>query len=311
MQNDAAPELLQVLRGLALNRQPGWNFPGKFLELSFDELGAASARLSMAPGPHCNDRDGQVNLGALAVLADIGMAAGMRQQVGMGTRMATVAMSLQLTGAPAPGPLESRGEFDGFIAQAAGKQGLARSRIYAGRTLVATCTGSFMALGNRDATAPLPTRRRGEGPPVMPLAVDELNDDERDVYGRALRALDAANGASFIDRFWGFEPQPRKDGAACDFPNALHVGNRVGHTQGGLTFALAAKTAAVALGGEWRLVGISAWYVSPGTGPMLRAESTTLHQGSLTAVVRSRVTGEGGRLVLEAVTHHARTNTAD
>lgn len=79
MEEPPAVELRQVLKGLALNRRPGWNFPGNFFELSFDEVGPDSARLSIEPGVHCLDADTQMNLGALAVLADIGMAAGMRQ----------------------------------------------------------------------------------------------------------------------------------------------------------------------------------------------------------------------------------------
>jgi uncharacterized protein (TIGR00369 family) len=93
---------------------------------------------------------------------------------------------------------------------------------------------------------------------------------------------------------------------AREFANGLHVGNRVGHTQGGLTFALAATAAGVALDPEWHLVGISAWYVSPGTGATLRAEASVVHQGSLTAVVRTRVADPEGRTVLEAVTNHSR-----
>lgn len=298
--------LRQVLKGLALNREPGWNFPGNFLELSFDEVGADSARLSIEPGPHCLDRDGQVSLGAVGVLADIGMAAGMRQQVGLATRMATVAMSLQFTGAPRKGRLEVRGRLDGFFEGAKGRQGLARAEIRAGDSLVCTASGSFVALGNREGTAPLPMRKRGVDAAATPLTVAELNDEERVVYERARKAMEPGSKASFIERFWGFMPERHTRGATSDFANGLHVGNRVGHTQGGLTFALAATTAIAALDPEWRLVGISAWYVSPGTGPALRAEASIVHEGSLTAVVRTRVSDPEGRAVLEAMTNHSR-----
>ena len=299
------PELRQVLRGLALNRTPGWNFPGNFLDLSFDEVGADSARLSIEPGPHCLDAAGEVSLGALAVLADIGLAAGMRHQVGLDTRMATVTMSLQLTGARREGRLESSGRFEGFIDGIAGRQGLARSEIRAGGTLVATAGGSFMALGNREGTPPLPMRRRGVDGVPQPLAAAELRADEVPVYERALAALERGPG-SFIERFWGHLPRASGRGAECDFENGLHVGNRVGHTQGGLTFALAGVTGAAALGPAWRLTGISAWYVSPGTGARLRALAEVVHEGRLTAVCRARVQDEEGRAVLEAMTQHSR-----
>lgn len=299
-------ELRQVLKGLALNRQPGWNFPGNFLELSFDEVCPDRARLSIEPGPHCQDPDGQLNLGALGVLADIGMAAGMRQQVGLATRMATIAMTIQFTGVPRKGRLEAFGRFDGFFTGTADKQGLARAEIRAGEALVCTASASFMALGNREGTAPLPMRRRAFDAEVPPLRTGELSEEERVVYARAQKALEPDTETSFIERFWGFLPQRNERGASCDFVNGLHVGNRVGHTQGGLTFALAATTAIGALGREWHLVGVSAWYVSPGTGPALRAEASIVHQGSLTAVVRGRVSDPEGRTVLEAMTQHSR-----
>lgn len=304
---DSSPaEIRQVLKGLALNRQPGWNFPGNFLELSFDAVTVDGARLSIEPGPHCEDRDGQVNLGALSILADIGMAASMRAAVGLATRMATVAMSLQFTGAPRNGKLEAVGRFDGFFPGTTGKQGLARAEIRAGESLVCSASGSFMALGNREGTAPLPMRRRGFDADVAPLRAAELNEEERAVLGRAEQAIEPHAKSSFIERFWGLLPQRHGSGAVCDFANGLHVGNRVGHTQGGVTVALAATTAIAALDAGWRLLGISAWYVSPGTGSALRAEANIVHQGSLTAVVHARVCDPGGRTVLEAMTHHSR-----
>ena len=306
---DPSPQLQQVLRGLALNRVPGWNFPGNFLDLSFDEVGRDSARLSLEPGPHCLDRDGQVSLGALAVLADIGLAAGMRERVGLDTRMATVAMAMQLTGAPRTGRIESSGRFDGFVDAVAGRQGMARSELHASGRLIATASGSFMALGNREGTAPLPMRRRGVDAAASPLSPDELVDEERVVYERALAAMRGGDDASFIERFWNYLPRATAEGAECDFPNGLHAGNRVGHTQGGLTFALAAVTGARALGPEWRLSGICAWYVSPGTGPALRAIASVVHEGRLTAVARARIVDSEGRTVLEAMTQHSRLAT--
>jgi acyl-coenzyme A thioesterase PaaI-like protein len=299
------PELRQVLLGLALNRTPGWNFPGNFLDLSFDEIGADAARLSLEPGPHCIDAGGEVSLGALGVLADIGLAAGMRHQVGLDTRMATVNMALQLTGAPRVGRLESFGRFDGFIDAASGRQGLARSEIRAGGRLIATATGTFMALGNREGTAPLPMRRRGMEAATQPLRPSELAPEEMPVYERAVAAMQGSPG-SFIDRFWGYLPRANGSRAECEFANGLHVGNRVGHTQGGLTFALAGVTGAAALSAAWRLTGISAWYVSPGTGATLRAIAEVVHEGRLTAVCRSRVVDGDGRTVLEAMTQHSR-----
>lgn len=165
-----------------------------------------------------------------------------------------------------------------------------------------------MALGNREGSAPLPMRRR-DAVKVEPLRESELNEEERAVFARAQAAMREGEGGSFIERFWGLLPR-REEGAPvdarCDFPNGMHVGNRVGHAQGGLTFALASTTAIAALGRDWQLVGTSAWYLAPGTGAMLRAQANVVHRGSLTAVVRSRILDGQGRTVLEALTQHSR-----
>lgn len=242
-----------------------------------------------------------MTLGALGLLADVGMAASMRHEVGAAMRLATVSMAVQLTNAPRRGRLDSTGQFDGFMQGTSGRQGLTRAQIRAGGDLVATVSGTFMAIDQ--GTAPLRMRRRGD-PDVAPLEPADLTDEERPVYERACQSLHG-DGA-FIERFWGLTPQRGEGSAACEFTNGLHVGNRVGHTQGGLTFALAAATGHAALGREWRLAGVSAWYVSPGTGPLLRAEASVVHAGRLTAVARSRVTDAEGRTVLEAITQHSR-----
>ena len=55
--------------------------------------------------------------------------------------------------------------------------------------------------------------------------------------------------------------------------NGPHIGNRVGHVQGGLTLTFAQATARAALPQDWLLNGITAGYVSPGEGKRL-----TYHQ---------------------------------
>lgn len=306
MAHSPRSERLQVLQGLALNRTPGWNFPGNFIELSFDEVAPEAARVSVEPGPHVLDRDGQLSLGAVGIAADVAMAVAMRGQVGLDARMATVAMALQFTTAPRRGRLEAASRFDGFVEGLQSRQGLARAEITCGGALLATGSATFVSFGNRDATAPLPMRRRGAEPAPAPLAPEDLTEPEREVVARADRALRGRGPASFIERFWGLQPRRTAAGATCTFANGLHVGNRVGHTQGGLTFALGALTGQAAMGDEWHLVGASAWFTSPGTGEKLVARARPVHQGSMTAVVETRVCERDGRTVLRAVTHHAR-----
>jgi len=305
-ESGGAAELRQVLHALALARIPGWNFPGHFLGLSFDEVSDDESLLSLEPGPHCVARNGEQSLGAIAVLADVALAACMRRRIGLATRMATVAMSLQFTGVRPEGRLEARGCFDGFLAGAKGRQGMMRLEVRAGGRLVCTGSGSFMALGTPPGAAPLPMFPRHEQQAVEPLVPAQLRDDEQRVYQRALDAVADSGADSFFDRFVGLIARHHAGGASCEFDNGLHVGNRVGHTQGGLTWALAMITAAAALEGSWRLAGASAGYIAPGTGPKLFAEAQVLHEGGLTAVVRARVLDSAGRTVLELLSNYSR-----
>jgi acyl-coenzyme A thioesterase PaaI-like protein len=294
----------RVLRAIALQRTPGFNFPGHFLQLAFERVGAETADLSLDTAPWSADRNGQMNLGPLALLADIALASSFRGAVGPGARVATVTMNLQLTGAPRMGRLHATTAFDGFIAARAERQGLAHGEIRHGRELIATMQGSFMAIGKPDATAPHPMPKRGEN---AEATIDEslLHEPERAVMRHARESL-ASDGASFIERFWGYLPRATKRGASCKAWNGPHVGNRVGHAQGGFTFGLAATTAMAALPESWSLVGASAWYVGPGIGQWLTARATIVHRGTLTAVVRTRIEDEAKRGVLEVTSSHAR-----
>jgi acyl-coenzyme A thioesterase PaaI-like protein len=248
-----------------------------------------------------------MSLAALAVLADVSMAASMRMDVGASMRMATVAMAIQFTGARLSGPLSAQARVDSYLHGAASRTGLTRAEIRGAGELVGTASGSFIAIPGQ-ATAPLPMEKREAHRGIVPLTVGDLNESELSVWARAQFALGQPD-RSFIEHFWGLLPERGGNGASCDFTNGVQVGNRVGHTQGGITFALAAVTAAATLGDEWLLSNASAWYIRPGVGPTLRAESIFLHQGRLTSVVRSTVADSSGRLVLEMVSTHSKKST--
>ena len=89
----------QVMRGIALNREPGYHFAGNFLDLSYDHVGTDYTALSVDVAPHCAEADGQLNLSGFAILADLVMAAAVRAGLPPHTRLATVTMNLQFTGA--------------------------------------------------------------------------------------------------------------------------------------------------------------------------------------------------------------------
>ena len=293
----------RVLRGIALNRQPGFHFPGNFLDISYDRVARNVSQLSIEPGAWCTAADGQVDLGSLAILADLALGACIRAQLSRERRLATVSMHLQFTGAPARGRLRAGAEFQGFFREAAGTLGMSRVAVAGAAGSVCYGTGSFMALAQPHGVVlhPVPLRTQKSPEPRLVLEAD-LDAAEKEILRRADDAL-AAEG-SFVENFWGFHPERKKSGAESSLRNGLHIGNRVGHAQGGIQVALAASTAAAALAGNWKLSGISAWYISPGDGKSLRASSKVIHQGRLTAVVRTQLSGKGRRRVLEVVTTH-------
>ena len=286
----------RVLRGLALNRQPGFHFPGNFLDVSFDRIGRDGSRLSIDPGPWCAEADGQADLCSLAILADLALASCIRARLSRETRLATVSMNLQFTGAPRVGRLTAAGEFQGFFSSGAGRLGMSRVTVAGKSGQICYGTSSFMALAPpRNVTLhPVPLRDR-KSPRPLRLDEKDLSVEERKILGLADAAL--AGGRPFIRNFW--------TGAGKHIlKNGLHVGNRVGHAQGGIMVALAAASAGAALPTNWVLSGISAWFISPGEGATLRATSRVNHHGRLTAVVRTQITGKNRRRVLEVVTTH-------
>jgi len=284
----------RVLRGIALNRAPGLHFPGNFLDVSFDRVSRGGARLSLDPGPWCTDAAGDTDLSALAMLADLALGASIRAQLSREARIATVSFSLQFTGLRPRGRLDARAEFQGFFDKGAGRLGLSRVSVAGAHGQVCYGTGSFMALQPPKGVTlhPVPLRKKTSRGPVL-LEEKNIYGEEKEILARADEAL--AAGGNFIGKFWG---------GAGVLENGLHAGNRVGHAQGGILIAMAANDAAAGLPAGWRLSAVSAHYVSPGEGRTLRARSSIVHHGRLTAVVRTQVIGPGRRQVLEVVSTH-------
>lgn len=126
-----------------------------------------------------------------------------------------------------------------------------------------------------------------------------------------LRAYDKAlagtkPGASFIQQFWG--GSATRHGTAVASRHLLigpHIGNRVGHVQGGIVLGMAAATACDLAPGTMNLSNVSAWYISPGRGKSLTVRSRFVHAGRTIATVRTQVRTSDRQLVLEAVTLHS------
>ncbi|MCW5574863.1 MAG: hypothetical protein KIT13_02095 [Burkholderiales bacterium] len=302
----------QILRGIALNREPGYHFAGNFLDLSYDHVGTDYTALSVDVAPHCRAADGQLSLSGFAILVDLAMAGAVRAGLDPKTRLATVTMNLQFTGVPATGRLHARGGMHGFIEGAAGRQGVSTVAVRNDAGLVCNGSATFMVLKPPKGVElhPVPHRRRGENPaPDIPGG--RLRPDEKKVLAVADLSLAhvRARGGTFIQHFWGVEAKHAPGAAQATVKNGPHIGNRVGHVQGGILLGLAAETAVAALTPHWQLTALSAWYISPGEGRSLRIRSKVVHHGRLVAVVRTEVTGKGRdggrRKVFELMTTHA------
>lgn len=297
----------RILRALALNRTPGYHFAGNFLDFSFDLVTEAEVRMTMDVGPHVAELNGNVNYSALAVFADIAMAANVRAGHQPSTRLATVQMNLQFTGAPMKGRLAIVSLMQGYVEGITSKQAALKATITANGKPVCFAYGTFMVLDPPKGVALYNMALRKESdPPVAPLAEAELKRDERKVLALADHALAATrNGSAFIQDFWAVNTHALNKGAAGVFKNGPHVGNRVGHLQGGITMGLCIATAQAALPPTWTLSAVTSWYISPGEGRTLKARSRIVHHGRLTSVVRTEVLGKNKRRVMESITTHA------
>ena len=294
----------RVLTALALNRTPGLHFSGNFLGVQYHDITPQDVTVSLDHGAHCEDFEGHTNLAVVALLADVAAASVVRANLTPAQRLATVSLHLQFTGAPLSGPLVARSKFDGFFNGARGRQGLSGVSLDAGGHRALFGSGAFMVLNPPPGVTMHPITSAVHAG-TLPLTEHELNAAERALLVRSEAALAKSGSArGFLRELWAMQPQTTASGAQCRVDNGPHIGNRVGHMQGGLQIGLAAITASAVLPAHWLLSAISAWFISPGEGRSLRATSRVVHHGGHTAVVRTVISGKGRRRVLEAVTTH-------
>lgn len=296
----------RVLVGLALERTPGFNYSGNLLGVRFPLTTPREVRVAMDSGAWCEDERGQVDIAAVSLMADVSMGCVVRANLTPSQRLATVSLTLQFTGAPLTGEISGCGEFENFVDGVDSRQGLCRTTVYAGGKPAIHGHGAFMVMQPPPGRSMHPiVDALHDG--VAPLAEDQLEAHEQAVLARAEAAMKAAGGErGFLKHFWGMLPWSTTDGARCRTANGAHLGNRVGHMQGGLQVGMAIVTAAAALPAEWAISGVSAWFLAPGEGDHIEANARIEHRGRNTAVVRTVITGKGGRRVLEAMSTHLR-----
>ena len=296
----------RVLVGLALDRTPGFNYSGNLLGVRFPLTSPREVEVTMDGGAWCEDERGAIDIAAVALMADVSMGCVVRANLTPSQRLATVSLTLQFTGVPLCGEISGRGEFENFVDGVDSRQGLCRTTVFANGAPALYGQGAFMVMQPPPGRSMFPiVDAVHEG--VAPLDEQALEAHERELLARAEAAIAAAGGGrGFLKHFWGMLPWSTADGARCRTANGAHLGNRVGHMQGGLQIGMAIVTAAAALPAEWAVSGISAWFLSPGEGEHIEANAHIEHRGRNTAVVRTIISGKGGRRVLEAMTTHMR-----
>ena len=303
MENRAAIRA-RVLAAIAANRAPGFHFPGYFLDVRWSAVAPERSHLTLTDVPWLRDHDGNIDLLALTVLADIALGTAARAEDRTGERLSTVHLQMQFTGVPSRGDVAADACLLGHAVGTALEQRLTAATLYAQDRPVCRASGEFVRLATPDGVAlgPLPWQSRSSET-TAPANEATLNHVERDI----VRACDEhlavpAHGERFLRRFWLGRAHGITD-ADYRIATGVHVGNRVGHVQGGILVGIAAIAASEVAPPGTGLSNISAWFVSPGQGA-LAASAQVLHAGRNTAVVRSLLRGDDGRTVLEAVTQH-------
>jgi len=296
----------RALQALARNRNPGYHFGGHFLDLQCRRFEAGEAVFELEPGPHCVDLDGTMNLGALLLFADMTLSASTRLHVDPTARTATLVLRIEFTGALALGLLRAESKSDGFSPHTALAQAACTGTIRAAGAEVARMSGIWVAPPALEGRAlnPLPWERKHAAiaPALAPAQLDPL---EKNVMRRVRQALRDAPHGGFLRNLWQPAVRHTPCGAVSRLAVGMHVGNRVGHVQGGLLLYAALATAIGAVPHHPLLTAASAWFISPGQGKALRSRSTVLQKGRNVAVVRTEVFATGGKRVLETVSNHA------
>ena len=308
------PIMKHVRHALALNRTPGLHFGGNFFGLIFAEVNPTNSILHVEPQAYSCDKDGQMNVAAFAMVADMGLATGIRSKLDRSTRLATVSLSLQLTGVQRKGRITASSQSNGFLHDTLGKQGLSQTTVTAGGELLAYGTGAFMVLPAPPGVVLNPIPWIDQAPPKdLDVDLDSLSKDEKWILEHTEHSLQKSisRGDDFINHFLGFHPHASDRSAYGELVNGPHISNRVGHVQGGITLGLAMTTANAALSEQWLLTGVTASYISPGEGATISARSTVVHRGRMTAVVKTEVLSSNGRQVLDVMTTHARRSTSE
>lgn len=300
------PGAQRVLQALHAARVPGWMFPAHFLDVFFSaEVSSQGACAQMQIGPHCLSGGGTVSKAAVALLADVTMAAAVRGYAGRNVRIATMSMRLSFAALPAEGTLSSAARVRMMSANLALPTAVVTVEITdAQGQLCSSGEATFAVLENRSGVAahPLPTCSTLTGS----LRCEALTEDESQILARA-QACEAASAddRSFLEQFWSLLPAPDKHvctAGATSWPVAVsgYNSNRVGHLQGGVLMGLLSSACVCAVGQGLELVDISVQYQAPVQGDLVQLKASPARVGRNAAFVHACVESADGRVLVSA-----------
>lgn len=296
-----------VLRSLSSNRAPGMHFPGYFLRFTKQRYETGAVEFTVEPGPHCANAQGEMNRAALLFSADMMLAAANRVHINPNVRTATLMLRVDFTGAPARGTLIASGSGTGFAPRTALPESSSQGVMICEGREVMRCSGVWVSppapKGMTMYGLPWEGGENGDDRPL--LKKNELEAAEQDVLRRVARAIREARNGDLLDALWNPVVKRMPYGALGKLPVGMHLGNRVGHVQGGLLMSAALVSAEAAVPEHPILTGASAWYISPGQGKAVTTRSTILQSGRNIAVVRTELFNADKRRVLEVVSNHA------
>jgi acyl-coenzyme A thioesterase PaaI-like protein len=282
-------ESAYALKSVARTRAFGMHFFGHFLGISTTSSDGkeATLHLGMPFGggdmPGGEESNWMTSPTALATLADLGLSAAIRKELGPNHRLGTVTLGIHLVDTLVRGPVTALST--PRWGSAAEGHGYARSDLYgASGQLVGIAEGWFVVLPVPDGVKLPPPLWEGLDLPAVPqLSPEDLNSDESSCVSAAARAIrrSVSKGTplaeELLDIKWsGEEGADLVKGETRLGPE--HA-NRVGHVQGGATYGAAAAAAARVAGPGTRLVDGRLQYLTPAEGPILITEARVLRRG--------------------------------
>ena len=249
-----------VLRAISSNRAPGMHFAGYFLGFTPRRFKTDGVEFTVEPGPHCADANGVVNRAALLFAADMTLAAASRVFVDPNVRTATLMLRVEFTAEPARGTLEVSGRGSGFSPHTALPESVAAGRVVCGGREVMRMSGTWVL-----PPAPKGMTMRGlpweggeDGAQWPLLKKSELDAAEKDVIRRVGKAMRVMQNGDLLTNLCNPVARRTANGASGRLAVGMHIGNRVGHVQGGFLINAALVTAEAAVPEHPILTGASA-----------------------------------------------------